>query len=447
MKRFLTAALCLVSTVAFAEGYQVNMQSTKQAGMGHTGTGMKLGAESMHFNPAGLVYMKKHVDLSAGIGAVFTKVKFDDQQGYTAHTDNSPSTPMAAYAGFMVYQDKLAVGLAVTTPYGSGMDWGRNWKGAFANQDISLRSVVYQPTVSWKPFDKLSIGAGLMIATGKVELSRAMISDAAFQSLAQHPNYADYAQLIQSVAGSTPVSVTFNGTSKVRLGYNIGILYEPAEWLSLGLSYRSKVQMKVDDGTAKMHYANVSIQSLLGGSGLVPPLDQGTFSAELPLPYNLTFGASFTGLKRWILSFDVQHVGWEAYRDLTIVFNESAIYDQIGDIVSEKHYRSTVSWRLGAQFAATERLDLRCGVYLDPTPVRKHNYNPETPGAHKVGGALGLSFRPYTGLSIDAAFTLIRGFKRFGSYTNVNPFGQNEVLEGNYTSLGIIPSIGISYNF
>ena len=36
-----------------AEGFQVNAQSTKQAGMGHVGAALKLGAESMHFNPAG----------------------------------------------------------------------------------------------------------------------------------------------------------------------------------------------------------------------------------------------------------------------------------------------------------------------------------------------------------------------------------------------------------
>lgn len=45
---------CILGNSVFAEGYQVNVLSAKQTGMGHVGTGMKLGAESMHFNPAGL---------------------------------------------------------------------------------------------------------------------------------------------------------------------------------------------------------------------------------------------------------------------------------------------------------------------------------------------------------------------------------------------------------
>ena len=61
---------------AAAEGFQVNAQSTKQAGMGHVGVAMKLGAESMHFNPAGLVFMDKNVDLSAGVSGVFATAEF-----------------------------------------------------------------------------------------------------------------------------------------------------------------------------------------------------------------------------------------------------------------------------------------------------------------------------------------------------------------------------------
>ena len=52
-KLFLSLLASVTLSSAFAEGYQVNVLSTKQTGMGHVGTGMKLGAESMHFNPAG----------------------------------------------------------------------------------------------------------------------------------------------------------------------------------------------------------------------------------------------------------------------------------------------------------------------------------------------------------------------------------------------------------
>ena len=66
----------LPMTYVAAEGYQVNAQSTKQAGMGHVGVAMKLGAESMHFNPAGLAFMENKIHLSAGVSGVFPALLF-----------------------------------------------------------------------------------------------------------------------------------------------------------------------------------------------------------------------------------------------------------------------------------------------------------------------------------------------------------------------------------
>ena len=44
MKRLVIVVLAsILSMTVFAEGYQVNLLSTKQTGMGHVGTGMKLG--------------------------------------------------------------------------------------------------------------------------------------------------------------------------------------------------------------------------------------------------------------------------------------------------------------------------------------------------------------------------------------------------------------------
>lgn len=64
MKRILCAAVGAVMALsAVAEGYQVNTLSARQGGMAHTGVAQKLGAESMYFNPAGLGFMEKTLDL------------------------------------------------------------------------------------------------------------------------------------------------------------------------------------------------------------------------------------------------------------------------------------------------------------------------------------------------------------------------------------------------
>ena len=65
------AALAMgIAVTAAAEGYQVNTLSTKQLGMGHTGVALKLGAESMLFNPAGMAFSDRTLDISASVSAV-----------------------------------------------------------------------------------------------------------------------------------------------------------------------------------------------------------------------------------------------------------------------------------------------------------------------------------------------------------------------------------------
>lgn len=442
MKKLFVLLFIFITAGAYSEGYQVNLQSTKQAGMAHTGTGLKLGAESMHFNPAALVYMTKSVDLSGGVSAVTPQARFNDGAGYHAQTDNPVSTPLYLYAGFSIYKDRLAAGISVTTPYGSSLSWGKNWKGASTIQDISLRSFFFQPTVSVKITDGVTFGAGLMVATGSFELSRALMSADRFQALGQRLP-AEQQALVQRYAGVVPVSATLGGTSPLRLGYNLGLMMEAGDKVTLGLSYRSKIRMSVDNGDATLDYVSPQVEQLLSATGLVPPLDQGTFRASLPLPSNLTLGVGYRPTDRWTLAFDLQFVGWKAYDKLVVSFNEAAL--GIDDIVSPKDYKNTFAYRLGAEFAATKRFDVRMGLYLDETPVRSYNYNPETPGANKAGFTTGFTFQPYTDLCIDFAFTFIKGFSRHGSYTN--PLDPTDIFSGKYSSTAYIPSIGLSYKF
>lgn len=450
MKKIFTTAVALLGAFSLlAEGYQVNLQSTKQTGMGHVGTAMKLGAESMHFNPAGMVYMTESVDLSAGASAISAKVKYTTPNGSTAKTDNPLSTPIYFYAGFNIYEGKLAAGISVTTPYGSSLDWGTNWAGATSVQSISLKSFVYQPTVSVKIVDGLTFGAGLMVATGDFTLSRALMSAAKFQYIGTLPIPQPYKDLIAQYKGLVPASAELGGTSSVRFGYNLGLMFDPCEKVSIGVSYRSKIKMQVDKGNATLTYASLAIEQMLSALGQmnpalsIPPLDQGTFDASLPLPSNFNIGVSYKATERWLFALDAQFVGWKAYDRLKVTFTENVLNGY--SIDTPKDYKNTISYRFGAQYVTTDRLTLRGGVYFDETPVRSAIYNPETPGNNKLGFSLGLTFEPYKNFCIDFAALYINGIARNGSYTN--PLDPNDVFAGKYKSTAFSASLGLAYKF
>ena len=176
-----------MSLSAVAEGYQVNTLSARQLGMGHVGTGMHLGAESMFFNPAGLGYLDKKLDLSGSFTGVFPTAKAT-VNGTTYKTSNDPSTPIMVNAGFSIY-DNLKAGVSFYTPYGSGINWTDNWPGAVLSQSVSLKVFTLQPTVSWRITDHLSIGVGLTVNWGSVDLNKGLVdpatSDIMIEALAQ----------------------------------------------------------------------------------------------------------------------------------------------------------------------------------------------------------------------------------------------------------------------
>ncbi len=483
-----TCLAVLPLAYAAAEGYQVNAQSTKQAGMAHVGAAMKLGAESMHFNPAGLVFMDKTVDLSVGITGVFAHAKYSNG-GYEAKNNVSPNTPIYSYAGFKIY-DNLAAGIAFNTPYGSSIEWDDNWKGSHLIQEISLKAFNIQPTISWKICDKLSIGAGLMMEFGNIKLNRALIgpgemtymANYMLQSLSQilpseqvgaiTPMVEPLLEEMSRYDDAAPASVALRGDAGIRFGFNVGAMYDINEKFTIGLSYRSKVTAKVDDGSIDLRYANEEhftqlvgqINTLLEQFGpalgitngiSIPALNTGTFASELPLPDNWNVGITYHPTKDWTVSGEVQFVGWGAYKQLAIHFSPSSLSSY--DMTADKLYQNTRIYRLGAQYAATNRLDVRLGVYLDESPVKDDYLNPETPSMDKLGITAGLSFRPLDKLSVDFAFTYLTGFGRDGSYTdeymlmktipNVSEQYSKRTFTGHYDAHAFMPSIGVSYSF
>lgn len=436
MKKIISLSFALsLSAILLAEGYQVNMQSTRQTGMGHVGTALKLGSESVHFNPAGLGFMNGKIDVSLGASAIFSKAEYTNG-GYNATTDNSASTPIFGYAGFRIY-DNLKFGFGITTPYGSSMNWGKTWKGGHLVQDISLKAFVFQPTLAYKIGEKISLGGGLMIAKGSVEISRSILPVGSLAPI-----------LGEAYKDVVPVAATLTGKSDIALGYNIGAMVDITEKLTLGVSYRSKMRMKVAEGEAELIYANDAIKQFLNSQNppKVPPLDQGTFKSELPLPSNINVGISFKPSDKFLLSVDVQGVGWQAYDKLSLKFTQNVLNGY--SIEADKKYEFAYAIRLGGQYAVTERLEVRTGVYMDTTPVQSDYYNPETPGMTKWGLSAGLSFRPIKNLSIDAAFLAILGEGADGSYTYISSMtGQPETFSGSYKSNAFAPSLGVSYHF
>lgn len=472
MKKIILSVAVIAGTMtAMAEGYQVNTLSTKQEGMGHTGVALKLGAESMIFNPAGMAFMDKTADLSASVSGIISEASASLPDGSKYETSNDVSTPFQISGAFSIY-DNLKAGITINTPYGSGIDWTDNWPGATLNQSVKIQVFNIQPTVSYKILPNLSVGAGLMIAWGNVDLNKGLVNPTTLDKVLASQGIPESMRF----GTTTPASVNINGTAEVALGFNVGAMWDINDKITVGASYRSKMDMKVKAGDARLTYANEMAKQTLSS---ITGLDGANFSAQLPAVSVLTFGISYKPIEKLTLAFDAQLSGWSDYQKLEIDFlNEKlAAFNQN----LTKNYDDAWAFRIGAQYAMTERLDLRAGFIVDLTPVDENYFNPETPGMTRLEPCVGLSFRPTKNLSIDLSFTYVAGVARNGSntyddlvamqatsttYQSVLTQGGTPEMAANaasqtaaalgglqktfsakYDVTAFIPSIGLSYSF
>lgn len=448
-KFFLLLAAVATTTGAFAEGYQVNNLSSKQNGMGHVGTALKLNSESLHFNPAGAAFQTSKFDISAGITGIsssceYTNIPYTEYTGeksISAKSDNKIATPMYVYFNYKPTA-RLGIGVSFTTPFGSAMNWPSNWAGAHLIQSIDLKAYQVQPTVSYKICDNLSAGVGMTIAWGSFDLSRAMFPVGAktnntIAALLTSMGQGGYAPLFTGAGDQSLLSAKLSANSSVAVGVNLGLMWDVTEQWTLGFSYRSRLNMKVKKGTAELNYLSPEIKQVLGATGLIPPLDKGTFNAELPLPTNLTWAVAFRPAPKWEFAVDLQWVGWSAYKELNVAFNESEL--SIEDINSVKNYSNTLAFRFGGEYKPCNLIHARMGMYVDESPVRSDYLNPETPSMTKLAYTAGLTVNPTKFMSIDLAYGYVSSAdpERTGSYPYVNSLtygiAYNQALAGGAT--------------
>lgn len=435
----LASSLLMASAPAMAEGYQVNTLSTRQLGMGHTGVALKLGAESQFFNPAGMAFMKNKVEADASFNAIMpTATATVDGKDYK--TDCDPSTPFSVFGAFSIL-DNLKAGVAIYTPYGSSIDWTDNWPGATLNQSVKLSAFTLQPSVAWRILPGLSVGAGLTLTTGSVDLHKGLLTG---QQLDQIIHIMAPGLQVPSFAAITPASVQLKGNAAIACGVNLGAMYDISRSVTVGVNFRSKNMMKVKAGKATVEYAvtEPTIQAMLAQR--LDGLSKTEFTAEMPLPAVLGFGGSWHN-ERWTAALDAQLSFWSAYKSLDIEFKGA---DDLNQHL-EKNYHNSWLVRGGVEWKATRRLDVRAGLIVDFSPCDKEFYNPETPGMTKIEPTVGCTFNPTDWLGVNLGFMYVAGLGvDNASYTTENIITKQPVtFTADYRVHSFTASLGLSLRF
>jgi long-chain fatty acid transport protein len=416
-KLFSLSLLTLTSMSMFAGGYRVSIQGQKQLAMGHTGVAVVNSAEVAFFNPAGMSFLDKKFNLSVGGNALFAKTRYQDSQyNRTAATDNM-GTPFSLYATYKI-ADWISAGLAVYTPYGSSVAWDQDWAGAHLVNNIDLQAIFIQPTISLKIEDIFSIGGGPIFVNGSVNFNR---------NLTPNP-------VLSNNGSGTDVTLDAKGIS--AMGYNVGMMFKLTNQVTFGADYRSEIIMEARGGDATFS----DVPAIAAGT-----FTNTTFSADLPLPAELTAGISYKPSDKWLFAFDYNYTKWDVYESLDVDFDNA-----IPTSINPRNYKNSSTFRFGAQYKATEKFTLRGGYYIDESPVQDGYFAPETPRNDSVGYTGGFTYQVNSKLGIDMSFLYLHFDEVNNSYDHFDDPTTNTGLSsfgGTYKSTVFSPGIGITYGF
>ena len=432
MKKLLSLTMmAFAATTAFAGGYRVSLQGQKQLAMGHTGVGVVQSAEVLFFNPAGAAFLKDRFNFSAGGNGLFAKTKFQNETfNQTASTSNM-GTPFEVYASYRA-TDWLTVGIAVYTPYGSAVEWDKDWQGSNLVNNIDLEAIYFQPTVSIKINDQLSIGGGPIYVNGGVELNR---------------------NIDKSTTDGTPAmnrtDLTIKATGVNAWGWTAGFMLNPTDKIRIGVNYRSEITMEARDGNATFN----DVPGYLANNPLYPPdpnaieLGNTKFSADLPLPAELTAGFSVQLTDKWLVALDYNRAFWNVYKTLVVDFTKTPT-SNVPQSVNPRNYKDASTYRMGVQFKPNEKFAFRAGYYFDESPVQKGYFAPETPRNDSMGFTGGLTYQVTPKLGIDASFLYLHFDQVNASYDHyAQPNGSEVSFGGTYKNVVFSPGIGLTYSF
>lgn len=375
-----TAILVMtVSGTAEAAGFYLQEQSVRGWGRANSGEVADQGPASLWWNPAAIAGITER-EAAFGATGILPTGRVDD----AGTLIDRPGAPPAPVGGLLQLRDpivrgvapnnafalplgdRIAIGLAVTAPFSFTSDYDPSGWQRYSAIRSRLLTLDFQPSVAVKATDWLSVGAALNIQYSDAWLSNAL------------PN-------LTPGSPDGRLRLTGNGWD---LGWSAGIQLRPAERVTVGIAYKSAVEHKLE-GPVEI-------------TGLAGPLAARNLRAKtvarFTTPWQFTVGARLGITKSLTLNAQAVHFGWSKFDRIEI---EAPISNAI-----VQNYKDTWSVAVGFDQAVGERLTLRAGVQIDPTPTRDAGRDPRVPDADRIDYNVGATFRMNGHMSLDAAASL-----------------------------------------
>ncbi len=393
------SAAALLSGLGFAgqanaaDSFGLDAQSAYFNSVVNAGAAAGGDISSMYWNPAATATLTG-VNSSSNITGAFIGVKERATGGALAAAPFSHTTdvgvdslPLSSFSTYQV-SDRFYLGLAIAAPYGLTTKPDNFWVGSPLATTSRIFTADFTPTAAYKLTPTVTVGVGLQVMYLEARLDNA------------------------GLAPSLPNKVSKEDGWGV--GATAGIMWQPSEVTSLGLGYRSRVDVDYNGSLASTGFLAAPPAGL--------PYSQ-AINGTVPLPDQITFSARQAVSPRLTLLGTVEWQNWSGLGNVvssssTLPAPYTSLLGLVGGTV---HFNYQDSWALsgGLEYAYSPTLTLRAGVGYDWSPITASVRDITVPDTNDVKIGIGASYRYSDRITIDLAYN--HEFFEDGSFCIANP--------------------------
>lgn len=332
------------------------------------------GLASMHWNPAALSFAPglavelnlTYVMPHAGIDALSARDLAGADLGRIGIGDIADDG--AVPASYLSYaMGDLAIGVAVTAPFGLVTDAPCFWSGRYHGCYSRIFDMNAQVSFAWRASDWLTLGAGISANYMDARLSNAQILGGVPPNL---------------VGGAAQVD-----GDGLSMGFSLGALMTLAPGTTFGIGYRSAIDQTLN-GTLTLSRLNVPVR-------VIPA------HAAITLPDQLTLSFRSEVTPQWTLMATGEWTGWSRVRQLDVM--SGAVVASTLELQWKDGWFASV----GAEYRLDPRLALRAGLGYELSPVPDATRTPRLPDSNRLWLSAGGTYALTPQLSLDLAYTHI----------------------------------------
>lgn len=390
----LAGAVLFASQGAVAAGLTLNEQSASAMGTAYAGrSSSALDASTVFGNPAGMSRLDR-MQVSGGLAFIDAHTKITGgettYQGDPNHpvlglrlnqssTNKGDMVPFSTIPfGYFVMplDDSWHFGMGIYAPLGGKSKFEDSFAGRYQARKTEVTMVTFQPTISYKFNDMLSVGVGATVNYLDGTLSSNSLSPA-------NPN---------ALPGPTNPLVDVLYTAKgndTAFGANVGVLFQPYDNTTFGLTYRSDVKFKLS-GDAKVETP-------------APHTYKGDAKLKFTAPESIDFSFTHKLDEQWTLYAGAVWTRWSRLDE--IVIKDTVPLAPNGVSPTEKvDFKDTWGYSIGGSYQLNPEWVLRAGFALDTSAASDNTRSVRTPIAERKAITIGAGWNATKDLTIDAAY-------------------------------------------